>query len=203
MSSKFYRSYSTQRKSCCISKSMTKDQQNLDWRSNLPLCSIDYQKCRFVHSLFKDIAPPKCVHYCVWSSRFEHWKWCPISFKLVPLLRLFFWSSQNCTPIILRCLIKENDQTNPHIPYVLPPSCLLLIMGVGSLLPTRTCVHQPWLSPNTTGLYLVILSILFRISTMHQKGHALIEIHRNNIWLRSQSHMTSHYTWGSVTTLHA
>ena len=30
---------------------------------------------------------------------------------------------------------------------------------------------------------------------------ACIKIHQNNIWLRSQSHMTSHYTGGSVTTL--
>ena len=29
-----------------------------------------------------------------------------------------------------------------------------------------------------------------------------IEIHWNSIWLRAQSHMISHYTWGSVTTLH-
>jgi hypothetical protein len=31
---------------------------------------------------------------------------------------------------------------------------------------------------------------------------AWIETHWNNIWLRAQSHTTSHYTWGSVTTLH-
>ena len=29
-----------------------------------------------------------------------------------------------------------------------------------------------------------------------------IEIPRNSIWLRAQSHMISHYTWGLVTTLH-
>ena len=27
------------------------------------------------------------------------------------------------------------------------------------------------------------------------------DLHWNNIWLRTRSHMTSHYTWGSVTTL--
>jgi hypothetical protein len=31
---------------------------------------------------------------------------------------------------------------------------------------------------------------------------AWIEIHQNSIWFRARSHMTSHYTWGSVTTLH-
>ena len=35
----------------------------------------------------------------------------------------------------------------------------------------------------------------------HVWGSAWIEIHRNSIWLRARSHMASHYTWGSVTTL--
>jgi hypothetical protein len=33
-------------------------------------------------------------------------------------------------------------------------------------------------------------------------GPTWIEIHWNSIWLRARSRMTSHYTWGSVTTLH-
>ena len=36
----------------------------------------------------------------------------------------------------------------------------------------------------------------------HVWGPAWIEIHWNSIWSRARSHMTSHYTWGSVTTLH-
>jgi hypothetical protein len=36
----------------------------------------------------------------------------------------------------------------------------------------------------------------------HVWGPAWIEIHWNSIWLRTRSHMNSHYTWGSVTTLH-
>ena len=36
----------------------------------------------------------------------------------------------------------------------------------------------------------------------HVWGPVWIKIHWNIIWLRAQSHMTSHYTWGSVTTLH-
>ena len=35
----------------------------------------------------------------------------------------------------------------------------------------------------------------------HVGGPACLEIHWNNIWLRAWSHMASHYTWGSVTTL--
>ena len=36
----------------------------------------------------------------------------------------------------------------------------------------------------------------------HVWGLAWIEIPWNSIWLRTRSHMASHYTWGSVTTLH-
>ena len=36
----------------------------------------------------------------------------------------------------------------------------------------------------------------------HVWGPAWIEIHWNSIWLRTWSRMTSHYTWGSVSTLH-
>ena len=36
----------------------------------------------------------------------------------------------------------------------------------------------------------------------HVWGPAWIEIHWNSIWLRAQLHMTSHYTWGFVITLH-
>ena len=36
----------------------------------------------------------------------------------------------------------------------------------------------------------------------HVWGPVWIKIKWNSIWLRAQSHMTSHYTWGSVTTKH-
>ena len=36
----------------------------------------------------------------------------------------------------------------------------------------------------------------------HVWGPAWIETHWNSTWLRARSHMTSHYTGGSVTTLH-
>ena len=35
----------------------------------------------------------------------------------------------------------------------------------------------------------------------HVWGPAWIDIHWNSVWLRARSHMTSHYTWGSVSTL--
>ena len=40
------------------------------------------------------------------------------------------------------------------------------------------------------------------IQFYHVWGPAWMEIHSNSICLRVQSHMTSHYTWGSATTLH-
>ena len=36
----------------------------------------------------------------------------------------------------------------------------------------------------------------------HVWGLAQIEIHCNSIWLRTRSHMASHYTWRLVTTIH-
>jgi hypothetical protein len=36
----------------------------------------------------------------------------------------------------------------------------------------------------------------------HVWGSAWVEIHWNSLWLRARSHMSSHYTWGYVTTLH-
>jgi hypothetical protein len=36
----------------------------------------------------------------------------------------------------------------------------------------------------------------------HAWGPTWIEIHWNSIWLRARSHTASHYTWGSMTTLH-
>ena len=36
----------------------------------------------------------------------------------------------------------------------------------------------------------------------HAWGPAWVENHWNNIWWTTRSHMASHYTWGSVTTLH-
>jgi hypothetical protein len=36
----------------------------------------------------------------------------------------------------------------------------------------------------------------------HVWGPPWIEIHWDNIWLKARSHMTSHYTWGSMTPLH-
>ena len=37
----------------------------------------------------------------------------------------------------------------------------------------------------------------------HVWGTAWIEIHWNSFWLRVQKQMSSHYTWGPVTSLHA
>ena len=49
-------------------------------------------------------------------------------------------------------------------------------------------------TPNTHNRWFILF--------YHVWGPAWIEIHSNSIWLRVRSHMTSHYTWGPVTTLH-
>jgi len=52
----------------------------------------------------------------------------------------------------------------------------------------------------TMALWTLTIIDLFCF-TMRDWGTAWIEIHWKNIWLRTRSHMTSHYTWGFVTTL--
>jgi hypothetical protein len=49
-------------------------------------------------------------------------------------------------------------------------------------------------TPNTHNCWVILFH--------HVWGPTWIEVHWNSIWLRAQSRMTSHYTWGSVTALH-
>jgi hypothetical protein len=49
-------------------------------------------------------------------------------------------------------------------------------------------------TPNTHDRWFILLYNVW--------GPTWIGIHWNSIWLRVRSHMTSHYTWGPVTTLH-
>ena len=49
-------------------------------------------------------------------------------------------------------------------------------------------------TPNAHNCWFILLYYVWR--------PRWIEIHWNSIWLRPWSYMTSHYTWGSVTTLH-
>jgi hypothetical protein len=49
-------------------------------------------------------------------------------------------------------------------------------------------------SPNANNRWFILVH--------HVWGPAWLEIHWNSSWLRARSHMTLHYTWGSVTILH-
>ena len=49
-------------------------------------------------------------------------------------------------------------------------------------------------TPNAHNCWFILL--------YHTWGSAWIETHWTSIWLRAWSHMASHYSWGSVTTLH-
>jgi hypothetical protein len=57
-------------------------------------------------------------------------------------------------------------------------------------------ITKPWHhgTPNAHNYWFILF--------YHVRGPAWIDIHWNSIWLRTRSRMTSHYTWGSVTTLH-
>ena len=58
------------------------------------------------------------------------------------------------------------------------------------------------LAQNWDIMALRMLTTRWFILFYHVRGHAWIKIHWNSSWLRTRSHMTLHYTWGSVTTLH-
>ena len=54
----------------------------------------------------------------------------------------------------------------------------------------------------TMALRTLTTIYLFIYSIYHVFGPTWITIQWNSIWSRAQSHMTSYYTWGSITTLH-
>ena len=70
-----------------------------------------------------------------------------------------------------------------HLNYFQRPS-------LGGWLDTKLGDHG---TPNAYNRWFILF--------YHVWGPTWIETHWNSIWLGAQSHMTSHYTWGSVTTL--
>ena len=58
------------------------------------------------------------------------------------------------------------------------------------------------LTPNRETMALRMLATVDLSCFIMCEGLHEIEIHWNCIWLRPQSHLASHYTWGSVRTLH-
>ena len=61
---------------------------------------------------------------------------------------------------------------------------------------------RPKLTQNRETMALRMLTTVGFIVFYHVRGPAWIKIHWISIWLRVRSHMTSHYRWGFVTTLH-
>ena len=70
-------------------------------------------------------------------------------------------------------------------------SCFMVTWTLGGRPNTKPGDHD---TPNTHNRWFILF--------YHVWGPTWMEIHWNNIWLRNWSHITSHYTWGSVTTLH-
>ena len=58
------------------------------------------------------------------------------------------------------------------------------------------------LTQNRESITLRMFTIIDSFYFYHVWGPAWIKIHWDSSLLRAHSHMTSHYTWGSVTTLH-
>jgi hypothetical protein len=78
----------------------------------------------------------------------------------------------------------QMDHVRGHLDYFLKPP-------LGSRPNTKPGDHG---TPSAHDCWLILFYLVW--------GPAWIEIHWNSIWLRVRSHMASHYTWGSVTTLH-
>ena len=58
------------------------------------------------------------------------------------------------------------------------------------------------LTQNRETMALRMLTSVHLFYFYHVWGPTWIQIHWNSIWLRARPHMTSHYTWECVTTLH-
>ena len=69
-----------------------------------------------------------------------------------------------------------------------------LFHGLLSKTSSYTQTMRPWHSETLKTVDFVLF--------YHARGPLWIEIHQNSIWLRARSHMTSHYTWRLVSTLH-
>ena len=76
-------------------------------------------------------------------------------------------------------------------------SCFMLIWIVFKNRQLEVGMVQNWETIFTLHAYNRWVNLFYRLW-----GPTWIDIHRNSIWLRARSHMTSHYTWGFVTTLH-
>jgi hypothetical protein len=70
-----------------------------------------------------------------------------------------------------------------------------------TLIILKNHVLEVGLTQNRETMTLQTLLNYCLILLCHAWGPAWIDIRWNSIWLRAHSHMTSHYTWGSVTTL--
>jgi hypothetical protein len=122
-------------------------------------------------------------------------------------------------PIFYRTLFYTFCQWSPRAPHY--------AWGTNGVSECKTGVESTWVLTSHQMDHFVVTWIIFKnhllkigltqnretmalwtlitvdfILFYHAWGPAWIEIHRNSILLRAQSHMTSHYTRGSVTTLH-
>ena len=63
----------------------------------------------------------------------------------------------------------------------------------------KNCLLEVGLIQHQETMTIQTLTTIFFFS-LHVWGPPWIEVHWKSIWLRAQLHMTSHYTWGLVTT---
>ena len=95
------------------------------------------------------------------------------------------------------CEWQDGCKIHMHSNMASNGSCFMLIWIVFKNRQLEVGMVQNWETIFTLHAYNRWVNLFYRLW-----GPTWIDIHRNSIWLRARSHMTSHYTWGFVTTLH-
>ena len=93
------------------------------------------------------------------------------------------WMQDGCKVYVNSYMVSNGSCVHGHLNYSRKPP-------LGDMLNTKPGDHD---TPNAHNRWFILFC--------HVWGPAWIVIHRDSIWFRARSHMTSHYTPRSVTTL--
>jgi len=94
--------------------------------------------------------------------------------------RWSMWMQDGCKVYMDSYMALNGIMFHGHLDYIQKPS-------LGGRPNTKPGDHD---TPNAHNRWFILLYLMW------------LEINWNNIWLRAQSHMISHYIWGFVTTVH-
>ena len=126
-----------------------------------------------------------------WPLHSKHFHWCK-TWALSKFASHYAWE----TTIVHEC--KMDVKYSYKGSYMATNgSCFMVTWTI-----FRNHLLEVSLTQNRETMALPTLITVGLFYLYHVWGPAWKEVHWNSIWLRARSHTTSHYTWGSVTTLH-